>query len=128
MLDFAFFFYSSATRKVLENVQNHLKFYHESLRDHLGKFGIEADEVFPFEILLKHFKRYSQIGFFTALYLVRFLHMNADEVPFVEDLETPEEIEECFNSDLARNNEYVNRMKELTEHFINNDLLNNLIG
>lgn len=67
--DLSYFFYSGASKKDFDKLENYLKMYHQSFSEFAEELGGNPDELLPFEALKQEWKEYSLFGVLMGVYL-----------------------------------------------------------
>ncbi|KAF7273063.1 hypothetical protein GWI33_014190 [Rhynchophorus ferrugineus] len=60
--DLSFLFYSGASKDDFDKVEEYLQLYHESFCHYATEFGLNGEDLLPFEILKQDWKQYSLFG------------------------------------------------------------------
>lgn len=100
----------------------YLKYYYASLSDHLKRLGCEGQKLFSWEKCLEHWKKNRIAGLMLAMMIVRVMLSDEDEVPdIVGAAESDRGVLESFSYEIKNEAEYIERMKFLLYHFVNNN-------
>jgi len=79
--DLTYCLLANGSKEVLDDYQRYLKIYHEALSLSLKEFGFDPEEVYPYQILEKQFKKYSPLMLFLCVIVMRVLICEQDEAP-----------------------------------------------
>lgn len=115
IFDLAYFFYASAPKRVMDQVDKYLKIYHDSLSDFMRQLGSDPKKVFPFDVFLNEWKKYRKFGLAMALFLFRFSLAEADEAVSVS---TKENFADGFAKEMTNQGEHNRRVTEVVKHFV----------
>ncbi|KAF5287406.1 hypothetical protein FQR65_LT12231 [Abscondita terminalis] len=80
--------------------------YHQSLSSFLKKFGEDADELFSYDVLQEHLKKYSVYGFATALRTLYLISIYKEDFPDPSGVKNPQE---CIDK-------YMNAKKDIVTY------------
>nr|XP_001807041.2 PREDICTED: uncharacterized protein LOC100141764 [Tribolium castaneum] len=110
IFDLAYFFCANSGKEVLYDIENFLKIYHENLSATIQQAGLNPEEVFSFEELQCQWKHYARFGLFMALFVMRVILSEVDEVPDLSKCaEEGKDILQSISSSKASNNEEINK-------------------
>ncbi|XP_071053025.1 uncharacterized protein [Onthophagus taurus] len=123
LLDFSYFFYTLATKKELDNAEYFLTLYYNTLSERIAELGSNPEIVYPYKIFREHWRKYSLFGLCMALGIIKAQLFEKDEVPNLLNSDSEEKPMDVFNAVLKNQDIYVERMRNLAEYFIDNDLL-----
>lgn len=125
VLDLSYFFYAGAPKHLLKKLDHYLKYYHSVLSKQLKMFGIDVENVITFEELKNDWKTYSKFGYLMGILIIKGALTETDEIIDIADLSA--------NSDMSlsesflrkfKNQDLINeRLKDLTDHMLENDLI-----
>lgn len=115
VIDLSQFFYLSSPKHVMDEVDKYLKVYYSSFSEFLRELGSDSDFVFPFDIFLKYWGRFSKFGMAMALFCLRFSIAEEGEIP---QLLTTEGLDETVNSGMSNQKEQDKRVIDVVRHFV----------
>lgn len=123
--DIAYFFYTIATKEALSKWRTYLNIYYQELSERIKELGSNPDKLYPQEIFEEEWKRYSNYGFAMAFIILKVMLYSKEETPNFEKLGTETILEnpELMFPTMKNDEEYMNRLRILAEHFIENDLI-----
>ncbi|KAJ8970562.1 hypothetical protein NQ317_019067 [Molorchus minor] len=118
--DLSHFIYSGATKEILDDLDHYLRVYHDTLVETLKNFGCDSENLYPFEVLKKHWREYCKTGFALSLSIWRGKLTNQDDI---KDL--LENSDETFVTNFFKHrydeNSYKKIVKNLILHMYEND-------
>ncbi|XP_023312495.1 uncharacterized protein LOC111692653, partial [Anoplophora glabripennis] len=86
VLDLAYFLFTCGSTEVIINYPTHLKTYHDALTESLTKLSCNVGDLYPFELLVVQWHKYSKFGLFMALIMIKFMLSEKDEVPDISQM------------------------------------------
>ncbi|KAF5292065.1 hypothetical protein FQR65_LT11331 [Abscondita terminalis] len=101
--------------------RNLLEVYYESLKSCLNLFGEDAEDIYPYSVLIKHLKKYSVVGLMASL---RTTYLSSTRKEHIPDTINVRNVKECFEMfDKAEKNDesYKKIMKNIILDYINLD-------
>lgn len=119
LLDVAYYFYSIAPKHALVDTDRYLKIYYKSLAESLQKFECDPDEVFPFDLIKQHWRKYSKFGLVLSAVLFRIALCDKDEAPSVTDSDFSNDL----LSSIKNQNDVDLRTINVITHFVDNNLI-----
>lgn len=122
--DLSFFFYNVASEAILNKLNSFLKVYHDELSRSMKNLGSDSEVLFPYSILERQWKEQGKFGYVMAFVSSMLILKEKDEKIFSfeeVDLENPESWKAYLK--IKKHDEYIQRLKILTEHMIANDFL-----
>lgn len=78
-MDLSYFIFCCCSSKELDNLEDLLKIYHNSLSHHIELLGSDADKIFPFTELQKEWKKYGKFGLITFPNVIRLAYFDKEE-------------------------------------------------
>ncbi|KAJ8963396.1 hypothetical protein NQ318_018874 [Aromia moschata] len=78
--DLSYCLYSGGTKEIFDELDYYLKVYHASFAETIKEFGLDSDEVYPFDELKKDWKQYCKMGFILGLMVWRLKLTKDDDV------------------------------------------------
>lgn len=129
VLDLAYFFYVCSDKPSFQKLDEYLQFYHEKLTKHLAEFGLDSHDIYPFKKLKEHWTKYSKFGYIMAVFLIRIMLSDADEVPDLADVadsnaNNENSVLDSFNFESRSEDVYRQRMRDLVIHMIDHGFIN----
>lgn len=122
--DLTYFFYSCSGDSIIKNHEHFVKVYHESLSKLLRDFGLNSEDFYPFSKLQKQWKTYSKYGLLMAFMAIRVMLSEKEEAPDVAKVaEEGGKVMDAFSFNLGVEDEYLLRIRNLVDHFLENNLL-----
>lgn len=94
--DLSYFIFTCCSGKELDDLENLLKTYHESLSTTLKEFDCDPEKIFPFSQLQHEWKTYGFFGVCVASNLIRITTLEKEDVPDYENFEKMEDMELAF--------------------------------
>ncbi|XP_022909655.2 uncharacterized protein [Onthophagus taurus] len=119
LLDFCYFFYTLATKSELDNAETYINLYYNTLSERITELGSDPKKLFPYEIFREQWKKFSLFGIMTGLLVIKAQLFDKDEIPNL----TGHDNIDTFTVVLKNQDKFVNRMKDIIQYFIDNDLL-----
>lgn len=124
VLDLSYFFYVNSSKEIVDNLDDYLKIYYESFQEHMKRLGCDANAHFPFSKLEEHWKLYSRYGLILCLIVIRIMISDDEELPdLVESIDLSDNVMETMSFKSSREDEYIDRMKHILNHFIKRKFL-----
>lgn len=114
--DIAYFFYTAASERALNEVDRYLKIYYDSFSDFLRELGSNPEAVFPFEAFLNHWRKFRRFGLVLGIFGFRFILAEPDEAPAF----TSGEYEQAFDAEVCNQEEINMRVTNVVKHFVKN--------
>ncbi|GJQ78459.1 hypothetical protein Trydic_g11577 [Trypoxylus dichotomus] len=118
VLDLSYFFYTTAavSKNVLRKLDDFLEIYHEELSKHIKKMGSNPDALYSLSVLKDEWHKFSKFGFSMATVILKVMLGEKGKMPNLEKANKLSD--ENLFSVLTNETEYLNRMKNLTEHLL----------
>lgn len=123
-IDVAYFFYMSAPKHVMDEVDKYLKIYYDSFANFLKELGSDPGLLFPFDAFLSHWKKYREFGLAMALCSFRFVLSEGDDVL---DFTTKEGLIGRLYGKMSNQNEQDKRVIDVVRHFVKTEHVNIII-
>ncbi|XP_065163885.1 uncharacterized protein [Atheta coriaria] len=121
VMDLSYFFYAAASKECFDRLDYFLKFYHDSLSDHLAEFNLKAADVLTFDQLMEHWKKVSKFGLIMTFAVRKVMLVESQDAP--DFTEAPEDFVDNIKMSPELENLYYQQIKELLFHFINRKLI-----
>ena len=98
--------------------------YHRSLSTMLYEFGCDPDKLFPFNILMEHYKKFAIFGFTMATLITRIITSDSDETPdFVETCEKGIDQSKSLQFKSRNSHLYCKRMRDLALYCVEQNFI-----
>ncbi|CAH2011333.1 unnamed protein product [Acanthoscelides obtectus] len=116
--DLSYFLYSSCSH-VLDRFEELLHIYHDSFSNFIRQLGSSPD-IFTFEDLKKHWKKYSISGALFLPFLLKFVLAEEHDAPDFNDMEHGQSISDLVDITLTEHakRQYYDRVKAAFQHQI----------
>lgn len=125
VFDLCYFFYTAAasSKQMLRKLDDFLEIYHEELSAQIRKMGSDPDVIYPLPVLKAEWKQYSHYGFSMAFMILRAMlsDKDKDNVPNFEEVNIMEAMNENGFSINEREDEFINRLRNVAQHFLLNE-------
>lgn len=109
--DLSYFLYACTDGKLREkHYEELLKHYHKVLSNCLKELGSDANELFPYDVLLDHMKRFSAYGVVMAMMVLHLMLSDPDEIP---DISGDNMDLEAWKYETRNVNVYLARVKDI---------------
>ncbi|XP_065156830.1 uncharacterized protein [Atheta coriaria] len=121
IMDLSYFFYTIAEKSCMDNLDYFMKLYHDSMSDHLKAFGLDIEDVYPYEVFYKAWKKLSIFGFLMTFTLRKMMLIEAkDTFDFAEGLD-----DFMLKLHLTKDQEevYKEQMRDIVMHFVDQNML-----
>lgn len=69
--DLSYFFYSSASKTDLDQLEQYLTVYHTTLTGILKSLGLNSTEIFPYHALVDDWKRHALLGVILSIFILQ---------------------------------------------------------
>lgn len=106
-MDLSYFLYPSASREALDETDRYLNIYHNSLSNFLTELGCDPVTLFPFEVLMEHWKKYRKFGLAMALFGLKFMLAGEDDMKKLDS-----------DHQIPKQDEHDRRIIDIVQHFI----------
>lgn len=117
-MDLSYCFYVGATKSMMDNIDEYLHVYHQSLSKHLEQLGSNVNELYPFSVLQDQWKKYAKFGLCMAAIVVHIMLAEADEaLDIAEEADSGKSLTDSFEYDIREQAEYNRRMTDVVVHF-----------
>lgn len=128
VLDISLLIYCCADTKTFNNVTVFLEVYYDYLTKALANLGVASSDVFCFNKLAEHWKKYSKYGLIFGNYLLKYPFYDAEEAPdFSKMAENENEfltnLTKFFKKDMINDSSYIEKVRNNLLHYINNRVL-----
>lgn len=80
-MDLSFFIYTCVNTKIYNKVQDLLKIYYSSFKETVEKLNCNPDEIFSFEKLEQHWKKFSLYGIVLGNFVLNYTLCEAEDAP-----------------------------------------------
>ncbi|CAG9824036.1 unnamed protein product [Phaedon cochleariae] len=123
-MDLSYFFLVHSPKEVLYDYEKYLKLYHETLSKNLREFSCDPEKVFPYSVLLEHWKKRACLGVYTAFSIVKIMLCDSEDAPDLDEVvEGGKDLMEIFNFSPKDDGVYRTRIRDLVEFSIKTGLL-----
>ncbi|CAH2011334.1 unnamed protein product [Acanthoscelides obtectus] len=113
--DLAYFLYSTCST-ILDRVDELLREYHDSFSDFIRQLG-SSPELFTFEDLQRHWKKYSVVGVTFLPFLLKLILIDENDAPDFGNLKEGEDVGELMNVvPMSDKKQYFERAKAAFAH------------
>ncbi|KAF5292066.1 hypothetical protein FQR65_LT11332 [Abscondita terminalis] len=102
-----------------KHYENLLKVYYDTLKSHLKSFDVNAEDVYPYEVLIKHLKEYSVVGLMSALRITFLSSIYKEHFPNAKYVKDVKEDLEVFDKAKRNNEWYKKTIKNVIVDYIN---------
>ncbi|CAG9835334.1 unnamed protein product [Diabrotica balteata] len=121
VLDLSFTLYSVASKPEITESSVLLKYYHEELSKFLTELGNDTIRVFPYSVLMDHWRKYSLYGFAYACCYMDFNFVELEDAPSLDNLDDISSVSQNLSViNLENNIMYTERLIAIVEHYFNN--------
>ncbi|XP_028155493.1 uncharacterized protein LOC114349347 isoform X3 [Diabrotica virgifera virgifera] len=121
VIDLAYILYSIASKPEINESTALLKYYHEELTTFFTELGNDANSVFPYSVLMDHWRKYALYGFAHACCFMDFNFVKPDDAPSLDNLDDMSSVSENLSViNLGNNQMYMDRLIAIVEHYFNN--------
>ncbi|XP_045467742.1 uncharacterized protein LOC123676091 [Harmonia axyridis] len=124
--DLSYNIYSTCDKACLAHFDEILKTYYASLSDSLERLGCKPDEIFTYEQLQQHWRKYAKFGLLTSLLVLRICLVDKEDAPDFNEMAknavNNDNFSECFNVVVKNQDEYNRRVFDAFVHFGENFL------
>ncbi|XP_028155490.2 uncharacterized protein LOC114349347 isoform X1 [Diabrotica virgifera virgifera] len=123
VIDLSFILYSVASKPEINESTALLKYYHEELTRFFTELGNDANSIFPYSLLMDHWKKYAIYGFAYACCYMDFNFVKPDDAPSLDNLDDMSSVSENLSVINLGHNEktmYTERLITIVEHYFNN--------
>ncbi|RZB73450.1 EcKinase, DUF1679, and/or APH domain containing protein [Asbolus verrucosus] len=118
IIDISNFLYCCCPTEDYEDLEELLQIYHKGLTEQLRELGSNSEEVFPFNILMSHWRKFSRFGLIFSSFILRFSLCEADDAPdFAEAAERGEDFLNNFYFAVRDEDAYFKRVKHNLLHY-----------
>ncbi|KAJ8963395.1 hypothetical protein NQ318_018873 [Aromia moschata] len=124
--DLSYCLYSGASKDILDNLDYYLKLYHGRFSKTIEEFGLNSEDVYPFEQLKKDWRRCCKMGFMMGLMVWRGkLTHEKDIIDFTDlgDASDDSNLEEKAFGAAVDEEAFRLRCRDLIFHMYDNDFL-----
>lgn len=120
-MDLNYYYYSCTPKSYFDQLDRNMRIYYDSFTDHLRSLDIDAEEVFSFEQLKTHWARYTRMGLFIALMIVRIMLTDSEDAPDLgKAVEEGKDPFEALNYKFNKEELYAERIKDIVQHMMKN--------
>ncbi|XP_072387289.1 uncharacterized protein [Diabrotica undecimpunctata] len=121
VIDLSFILYSIASKPEISESPSLLKYYYEELTKFLMELGTDVRSIFPYSVLLDHWRKYAIYGFAHACCYMDFNFVNPDDAPSLDNLDDMSSVSKNLSViNLGNNQMYTERLIAIVEHYFNN--------
>lgn len=126
VLDLSYFFYTTApaSKKTLRRVDDFLELYHEELSRQIKQMGSDPNKLYPLPVLKKEWQEYARFGYSMAFLILKAMLGKKEEMPSFDGADMTEALQDtALFGNVGSDDEYVRRMRNLSEHFLLNEFI-----
>ncbi|XP_028155486.2 uncharacterized protein LOC114349347 isoform X4 [Diabrotica virgifera virgifera] len=121
VIDLSYTLYAVASKPEINESTALLKYYHEELTNFLAELGNDANSIFPYSVLMDHWRKYSIFGFVQGCCYMDFNFVKPDDAPSLDNLDDMSSVSENLSViNLGNNQMYTDRLIAIVEHYFNN--------
>ncbi|KAG5878752.1 hypothetical protein JTB14_023348 [Gonioctena quinquepunctata] len=118
-IDLSNFIYACCSETELHSFEELLKFYYNSFSTQLNKLGSSSEELFSYDDLKRHWKKYSIFGLVIMIAALRVVLCDKEDAPSFGDMEKGRNFGEMFAAVPVREETlFYNRMKAVVKHYL----------
>ncbi|XP_066259727.1 uncharacterized protein [Euwallacea similis] len=126
--DLSYFFYSGASKKDMEKIDQYLELYYDTFSSFVKELGADPQEIYPYRALKEDWKRYSLLGIFMGITAsAGFLMKTSDLNEMFENSHLPKESRKEMWSqkwmEIYKENAFKERARDICLHAINYGIL-----
>jgi thiamine kinase-like enzyme len=121
--DISYFLYISAGKNDLDNYMRYLHLYHTALSETLTAFGLDPEDVYPFELFEKEWNEKSQIGFFMTLVMMQQTLSEGKLHDFEKLAEEGKDLFDFSDRKLQLSDLFLQRMGDLVEFLVAHEFI-----
>ncbi|XP_022920115.2 uncharacterized protein [Onthophagus taurus] len=114
------FYNALARKKALDNVEIYTDAYYNKLKEQVEKLGSDVNKLYPKEVFLAHWKQFAKYGMMLAIVTNRVAFMSKDDI--VDLVDNKDGKMPIFSVDFKEKDRYFKLLKDLVDHFVQNDL------
>lgn len=115
MHDVAYFLYMVSPKEGFSHFQELMEFYHKELSSSLEELGSDVNKLFPISIMWEHWNKYKYFGFITVCGILGVFY--SEETINTDNF--AENVNDLFSKSIKNKNEYLERLTNIVEHFLN---------
>lgn len=121
--DLSYCFYSGASTADFNDLDKYLRIYYDSFSSFLTEVGADPKEVFPFEALKQHWKKYAMFGVCMAFLVLKLKATEQEDIiDLTDDIDESDMAEVIANLKFNQDN-YKKNVRELIYHLNEIDVL-----
>nr|XP_022903199.1 uncharacterized protein LOC111415673 [Onthophagus taurus] len=120
--DFSHFFYTSSSKSELDNIEYYRNIYYDELTATIKQLGSDPNELYPKSVFDAHWKKYCVNGLNVALFLIRMMTTEAEEIPEYNDLSEAMNVVEKMSFE-PKNDGYKERVRDVVMHFYDKEYI-----
>nr|XP_022909481.1 uncharacterized protein LOC111420665 [Onthophagus taurus] len=114
--DFTHFFYTSSSKEDQDNLEHYINMYYETLSDFIKKLGSDPEKTYPKSVFNAHWKKYCSNGINVAMFMIKMMTSESDEVPDFAKTSEKESILDALSYE-PKNTDYKKRVRDIIVHF-----------
>ncbi|XP_030766423.1 uncharacterized protein LOC115890359 isoform X1 [Sitophilus oryzae] len=123
IFDISYFFYICAGKKDLNNYMRFLNVYHTVLGDSLKDFGLDIEEIYPYDRFESDWRKLSKMGYFMTIVMLMQCLSETKTHNFEEMADKGQDIYDMNQRKQEISDVYRQRMGDLVEFLVKNQLL-----
>ncbi|ERL93971.1 uncharacterized protein LOC109533289 [Dendroctonus ponderosae] len=120
VMDLSYHIYATASEKELAQLKELLQIYYSSLSSMLKKLGCDPEKVFPYEELIRQWKKYSCFGFAMSSFVLQIVLLEKEDTIDIEAMGGENVTANMLKSNNSLNKIY-SRLSALVEHYLEFD-------
>lgn len=117
-MDLSYHIYATASENELAQLKELLRIYYSSLSSTLEKLGCDPEKVFPYEELVRQWKKYSGFGFAMSTFALQVVLMEKEDTIDIEAMGGEEEVTENMLKSKKSLNIIYPRVSALVKHYL----------
>ncbi|XP_044755969.1 uncharacterized protein LOC123314723 [Coccinella septempunctata] len=116
--DLSYYLYTSCDEDTITNQFDQLlQFYYDSLASTLRNLGLNPDEIFTYQKLRQHWKKYAVFGLIMASQVIKIQLTNQEEAPSFTDFGSGPDLSSFKIGDIEDNDTYKSRIIAVFENY-----------
>nr|XP_023023754.1 uncharacterized protein LOC111511913 [Leptinotarsa decemlineata] len=119
-MDLSCFLYLCASGESLSRLEELLELYHSNLRDFLRQLGSDVEELFPYNILVNHWKKYTPYALALVTTFLELLFFQKQDVPEFENIQEQSDMAKFMEGNQLEDEDlYRERLISVIDHHFN---------
>jgi thiamine kinase-like enzyme len=124
IIDLSYFLFATLSKEDMDDLDAILKSYHNSFTEHLKKLKVDPEGVYPFEVLLEDWKKYSKFGIIITSMIHKYSLSEKDEAPdMARAAEDGQDISDTFRIPIRDIAGFKKRMHYIVKYVADHDLI-----